>query len=147
MRKRKFNRRTLKKISWIFGRDLPFWGWYDCETDEIPVVIDNFVRQTWQAFREKSFHEFRRIVIKEINHLMLHEIIHYISQPATESKDMDMFPEDMSKTTQENLRIIEYKVDLASKLLAGLIRTNKIPCINIIGDSGTLEELEEELFG
>lgn len=151
MQKKKYTRRTinarrltLKKISWIFGKDLPFWGWYDCETDEIPVVIDNFCKQVWKAFREKSFAQFRKVIIREINHVILHEVLHALSQPANESEEMDMFPRDFNLTMQENLIIVEQKIDMLSLFMAGLIRTNRIACITLICRE-TLEELEEEL--
>lgn len=144
-KKRKLSRKTLKRISWIFRHELPFWGWYDCETDEIPVIIDNFVRQVWEAFSKESFKEFRKLIIREINHLILHEVLHYVTQPATEREEMDMFPKNPKLTVQENLLQIENKIDTAALFLSGLMRTKRIVCIDIWDNNPTLEELEEEL--
>lgn len=138
-------RRVLKKISWILAEELPFWGWYDCETDEIPLVVDNFVKSVWKAFSEKTFTEFTKVVVDEINYLLLHEMVHHQAQPASET-GADVFPEDKSKSLQENLRSVERKVDLCAMLLAGKISRFKGIVIIELKNCESLQDLEKEIY-
>lgn len=156
MRKRKFSRKTLRRIGWIFRSELPFIGWYDIETDEIPIIIDNFAHEIWKAFSVESFVKFREILIREINYVIMHEYLHYVTQPANELEESDVFPSDDSKTPQENMIIIERKIIDASLSLCNLRRTIFLPSYHMQWRNGTInlgickesyEELENEIFG
>lgn len=112
-------KRFLKEFRYIFSKEITDLAWYRADDDNIEFLLDKMLQNVWQIFTEKTFRAFNAFLTNYLDSILLHELIHSITESA-DYKDVDLgFRQNPNETVKAFIMRVEYAVDEAVHCLVG----------------------------